>query len=208
LIDRLAFASPFVYSSRGTSTASVQSRKLRDRIKSGDEQLYRQIAEHVATLVAGGVFPGFFDGDVTLVPVPGHTPLAPGAISNTWRIANALLAQGLGADLSLMLERQRPVQKSAFSSPAARPRARDHYESMSVKPSLLKPMRILLIDDFITRGATSLGAASRILEAQPGCAVKAFGLVRSITDGEIATVRDPCVGYIELHADGETARKP
>jgi hypothetical protein len=34
-----------------------------------------------------------------------------------------------------------------------------------------------------------------------------FAQVRAITDGEIATIRDPCVGTIELK-DGESLRRP
>jgi hypothetical protein len=29
-----------------------------------------------------------------------------------------------------------------------------------------------------------------------------------MTDGEITTIRDPCVGSIELKPDGESARRP
>jgi hypothetical protein len=87
-------------------------------------------------------------------------------------------------------------------------RALDHFESMSVSSSLLAPRRVLLIDDFVTRGATLIGAASRIRAVLPDCEVLGFALVRSMTDGEITTIRDPCVGSIELKPDGESARRP
>jgi hypothetical protein len=207
LIERLASAAPFVYSTRGTSQVSKKSRELRDRIKSGDEALFRQIAHHLGKLVSDGLFPGFFGGDISLVPVPGHTPLAPGAISTTLRIARALADCGLGSGVSPLLTRVKPVQKSAFAAPHERPRARDHYDSMAVTSSLLVPRKIMLIDDVVTRGATLLGAASRIAAELPGAEILGFVLVRAVTDGEIATIRDPCVGTIELK-DGESLRRP
>jgi hypothetical protein len=53
-IDRLTFAAPFVYSTRGTGSISKKSRELRDRIKRGDAGLFRQIADHVIQLIAEG----------------------------------------------------------------------------------------------------------------------------------------------------------
>lgn len=77
-MDRLEFATPFVYSSRGTSDASSKSRALRDHIKSPDTRLFEHISAHVRALADSGTFAEFFADDVTLIPVPEHTPLAPG----------------------------------------------------------------------------------------------------------------------------------
>jgi glutamine phosphoribosylpyrophosphate amidotransferase len=208
VIARLTFAAPLVYSSRGTSSIAKKSRALRDRIKRGDEDLFRQIAEHVGELVRDGRFPGFLGDDVLLVPVPGHAPLARGARNNASRIASALIAEKLAHEMADSLVRARPVAKSAFAKPADRPRAADHFHSLEMARSLLPPRRILLVDDFVTRGATLIGAASRVQEVFPGVEVRAFPLVRSITDGDIPTIREPCVGTVELDADGECRRRP
>ena len=96
MISRLPFATPFVYSTKGVSEASKKSRELRDRIKKNDDRLFQQIAEHIEALVAAGEFPQFFGSDVVLVPVPGHAPLAPGAVGTAERIAAALAKRGLG----------------------------------------------------------------------------------------------------------------
>jgi hypothetical protein len=208
LISRLSFAAPFVYSTRGVSDISERSRLLRDRIKRGDQGLIAQIADHVGELVAAGAFADFFVPEVGLVPVPGHAPLAPGAVGTTQRIALSLLTRQLAAEVVPLLERHALVSKSAFSRPADRPRAGDHYRTLRIRKTLLIPRRVLLVDDFVTRGATLIGAASRIAEELPDVEVRAFALVRSITEGEIAAIRDPCEGWIELATDGETRRRP
>ncbi len=208
MIDRLPFATPLVYSTQGQSAESIHSRELRDRIKRGDRKLLRQIGAHVAQLVVEGKFPNFFGSDITLVPVPGHAPLAPGAISTPQRIAMALHENGLGAEVVPLLERRQRVQKSAFAAPHERPRARDHYESLAISPSLLRPRKVLLIDDFVTRGATLLGAAARIHTVLPDVEIRGFALVRSITDGDIFSIRDPRDGILELMADAESRRRP
>lgn len=208
MISRLSFAAPFVYSPRGESEVSRNSRRLRDRIKRGDTEIFAQIADHVAQLVASGTFEEFFGGDVTLVPTPGHAPLAPGAVSITRRITDSLLSRRLAASAQSLLDRQTAVSKSAFSPAHLRPKASDHFDSLVCNGTLLSPKRVLLVDDFVTRGATLLGAASRIAEAFPGIEIRAFALVRSVTDGDVLSIRDPRVGVIELDLYGDAWRRP
>lgn len=207
MISRLSFATPFVYSTKGISDVSRKSRELRDRIKKNDIQLFQQIAQYVEELGGGGTFPGFFGSDVTLVPMPGHAPLAPGAISTADRIAQALAARGLGA-VSSLVKRVVRVTKSAWARGSDRPRANQHFESMAVERSLIRPRRVVLIDDVVTRGATFLGAASRVQSEIADAEIKAFALMRAITDGEIEGIRAPVVGVIDLDGGGESWRRP
>lgn len=208
MIRRLSFASALVYASRGESAVALKSQKLRDRIKRTDPQLIRDIAAHVLELSRAGVFPGFFDPTVTLVPVPGHAPLAPGAVSTSFRIADALQAVGLAGSVSSCLERAQPVTKSAFAPAEQRPKARDHFDSLRVHAGATAAPRMILVDDFVTRGATMIGAASRLFEQFPTLDLKAFALVRSITSGDIDAIRQPCIGTLELRQNGESFRNP
>jgi hypothetical protein len=207
LISLLPFATPFVYSTKGVSEVSKRSRELRDRIKKSDVQLFQQMAVHIEELVAQGKFPGFFGSDVTLVPLPGHAPLAPGAVSTAERIAQALAARGLGTVIPL-LKRATRVTKSAWARGPDRPRAKQHFETMTAERSLIRPRRVVLIDDVVTRGATFLGAASRVQSEIADSEIKAFALMRAITDREIEAIRDPVVGSIELDEGGESWRRP
>jgi predicted amidophosphoribosyltransferase len=208
VIERLEFCTPLVYSTAGLTAESVRSRALRDRIKGGDVDLFAQIAEHVERLVQAGHFPGFFGDDVTLVPVPGHAPLARGARLNTSRIAEALVGRGLAASMSELLTRSVLVPKSAWALPADRPKALRHFDTLSVSTPLARPQRVLLVDDVLTRGATFIGAASRLRQSFPDLQISAFALLRVVTDGEIQQIRDPCSGTIELDERGECWRRP
>jgi len=59
-----------------------------------------------------------------------------------------------------------------------------------------------------TRGTTLIGAAARLIENNPCISVKAFALVRSIRAAEVTSIREPCVGVIEVLPNGETQRVP
>jgi hypothetical protein len=207
VIERLALATPLTYAVRGTGPVSVSSRALRDRVKRADSQLLPQIAAYVKGLVDAGTFTEFF-GDVVLVPVPGSTPLAPGAVGRGVSICNALRAAGLGSEVRELVERAEPVQKSAFAAPAERPTAAAHLASLRVVPTLDVPARVLLVDDVVTRGATLLATASCLVDAFPALEVRAFALLRTQSQGEITTMRDPQLGHIELADNGQTYRRP
>jgi hypothetical protein len=208
VIDRLEFASCYAYSPRGTTEPSLQSKQLCYRIKAGDAEAIRLAAERVRALHESGAFPGYFGTDVTLVAVPGRAPLAPGAVSRTERICDALLACGLAKDVVMLLERVEPVQKSAYAAPVERPSALEHHATIAVARTLLVPTRVLLVDDVVTRGATLLGAASRLKDAFPECEERGFALVRTESFDEVTEVRDPRVGIIDVARTGKALRRP
>lgn len=159
MIDRLAFAACYAYSPHGTSATSAQSRDLCRRIKRADAEAVELAAARVRRFVTDGRFAEFFSRDVTLVPMPGRAPLAPGAVSRTQRFCDELVRLELGRETLPLIIRARPVAKSAYAAPADRPGALEHYDSMDVQPTLVAARRLLLVDDVVTRGATLLGAA-------------------------------------------------
>jgi adenine/guanine phosphoribosyltransferase-like PRPP-binding protein len=80
---------------------------------------------------------------------------------------------------------------------------------MEVQKTLSEPSNILLVDDIITRGATLLGAASRLAEAFPKAKICAFAVIRAITDEEdFEEEYCPRVGTIILRPQGDTLRRP
>jgi phosphoribosylpyrophosphate synthetase len=94
------------------------------------------------------------------------------------------------------VERRFPVRKSATALNADRPTVRQHYESfavfmhsMSTRPPL-EPVKLVLIDDVITKGRTILAAAARLHEAFPNADIRAFALIRTM--GFLAKIDDPC----------------
>jgi len=102
------------------------------------------------------------------------------------------------------------VPKSATSLSKDRPKAQQHYDSMGIEAQgvLAPPNRILLVDDFVARGATLIGACSRIVEAYPEADVRGFAAVRTMTGAEIDNMLSPVVGEIRLDALGESHRAP
>jgi adenine/guanine phosphoribosyltransferase-like PRPP-binding protein len=74
--------------------------------------------------------------------------------------------------------------------------------------TLQPPGRVVVVDDFITRGATFVGSCSRIADAFPDADVLAFAAVRTMTGAEIDNLVEPTIGEIKLQSNGETYRIP
>ena len=66
---------------------------------------------------------------------------------------------------------------------------------------------VMSFDDVVTRGATMLGAASRLCAREPSLKIFAFAAVRTISDGEVDEIFDPVIGSLELHQQ-QTFRRP
>jgi predicted amidophosphoribosyltransferase len=208
VISELAYCSPLVYSPRGTAQASRQSRTYRDALKRADPRFLTTAAAHVARRVNDGLFPGFFGPDVTLVPVPGSAPRKDA--STLWvaeQLANALFREGLGGTVWAPLQRRTAVQKSAYADRGGRPNAQTHVESMAVVEFLPPTGRMLLVDDFITKGRTLLASATVLGAAVPGVEIRAFALIRTMgLIPEIERIPDPVVGKVLWN--GDAVRQP
>jgi len=126
------------------------------------------IAETVRDFRERLPFASFFRDDSVLVPLPSSSLMQRDSLWVPERISTALVKVGLGKESIPLLVRETPVPKAAWSKPSERSKAKDHIGSMSVQKRLPEPpAQILLVDDIITRGATALGAASKLAEAFP-----------------------------------------
>jgi hypothetical protein len=145
-------------------------------------------------------FRDYSNDKAVLVPTPGAGFLQSSGIWTPQRIANALAARGLASAAVSCLTRVDPVPRSAISLAQDRPKAQRHYETMAVQKGLLSdPEEIVLVDDIITRGATTLGGASRLAEAFPRARIRVFATMRTMTlPSEFKAITDPCVGTIRL----------
>ena len=169
---------------------------------------YIQIAiEQLVALMPGSVLEGFFDPAAVLVPLPGSAQQRANSVSATRSICRALYDADLGARVVPCLNRHKAVQKSAFAAPGQRPEAIDHFNSITVDLPVTESelTTVLLVDDVLTRGATSIGAATAIRARFPNAQIKLFALARTDPMGE--RFYDPCVGTIFCQPNGWVRRQ-
>jgi hypothetical protein len=208
MIQRVPFASCYVYSPAGDSAICARSRLLRALLKDGDARFMIKYAVRVRQqMEPAAVLAGFFLSDDVLVPVPRSAP----KVGGTWvaaELARAFVQAGVGSATWLGLHRISAVRKSATAAKGRRPSVARHYDSFRLEPLNLRPASVVLIDDVITRGRTLLAAAARVREAFPDTPIRAFALLRTAgLISDIKTLLEPCRGEIRWRR-GDAQRIP
>lgn len=211
-LPTLPFASCFAYSPGGCGPVCEQGRSLCAHLKAADRIWLSRLAARVwLEKVAHGRFAAVLDERVVLVPVPGSAPLQ----AAEWvghRLAWCLKELGLAAEVWPVLRRRHAVRKSAFAAAGERPSVLEHYASFEVGGTFRNRvpgaqylsgdsggcgLRLILVDDVITRGRTLLAAAWRVQEAFPAANIRAFALLRTLGRDEVLRqVLDPCEGEV------------
>ncbi|MDR1992086.1 MAG: hypothetical protein LBQ98_01075 [Nitrososphaerota archaeon] len=212
-ISELKYATLLSYSPHENTSDALESKYLTYSLKQDryEGQPPILMSDWVAkkTQENNGLFYTFFQSNTILVPVPSSSLMEKDTLWVPERIANALVKKGFGKQVASCLRRETAVRKATTSPSHERPSVKDHYDSLSVQGSLSEPEDILLIDDVITRGATLLGCANRLITAFPNCRINAFAAVRTISNPEkFKKLQDPCVGTIYLNDTGGTIRYP
>lgn len=208
-LSKLEFFSLLSYSIRGTSDAEQGSKTWRNAVKNdqyvqinSDSKLTSElIADWLAKNTSIQPFSDYFKPSAVLVPIPKSTLMQTGTLWIPQRLANALAARNLGKSFEC-LERVTPLSRASTSTAANRPKAIDHYNSMRVQTILSEPSEILLVDDVVTRGATAIGAANRLIEAFPNTRIRLFAALRAVSSPDVfKEIYDPRIGTIELRGD-------
>lgn len=202
-ITKVDFGSLLTYTPRGDEIQHRESRNVMIRLKN-DEKLKsgNLISEMIAKMIKENLaeypFRNYFDGDVVLIPTPKSSLPQKDELWVPQRITKALSEQGLGKSEECLV-RETPLPRSSRVSAANRPKASQHYESLKVRELLFKPKEIVLVDDVITRGATSLGAVNRLHEAFPEAKIRVFTVMRTISNSlKFTNYIEPCVGIVSL----------
>ena len=214
LLSELEFGSYLTYSPRGQSETAVKSRYWRDCLKneksveSPPKFMSQLVAERMKESIDQMPFKHFFNQNVFLVPVPKSSLMQPNTLWVSEKIAKALSKQAFG-EIYPCLKRIKPLPKAAYAVPSSnRPKAIDHYNSVECQQLVQRPKEIVLIDDIITRGSTLLGCASKLKEIFPDVPIRAFAVIRTISDlNYLKKIEDPCVGMI-TRSGNETSRVP
>lgn len=215
LLSDISYGSLAVYSPRDPARKSILSRELCKAVK--QDQFLRLGGQNVRVIprmvqrlgekIEGSALEDFFDDDPVLVPAPRSSPVKPDSLYPTRIICEELVDKGFGGEVRMLLHRTHAVRKAATAPPGERPTARDHYESIRVERELVTASTIIVVDDVITSGSMLIASVSLLKEAYPRATVRAFGLIRTQSDGEITEIYQLTTGEVSLRA-GRCRRQP
>ncbi|MDZ4797739.1 MAG: hypothetical protein SGI92_06225 [Bryobacteraceae bacterium] len=210
-LPEVQFGAYLVYSPQGTSQTSKWTKGICSLVKQdglgqmgAPPKVVRMIPYLVRRLsgkIADTPLTDLFADQPVLVPAPRSSPVKPDSLYPTRLICDQLVANGLGLETRILLERIAAVPKAAFSRPEDRPTLQMHYDSLRVTGELLEPRSILLVDDVVTKGTMLLASATRLQEALPRTRIRVFALIRTMSHVEIERIEEICVGKIEQRGE-------
>ena len=188
-----------IYSPRGMSDNAARSRRLLGACKNGNPEFTRILADQI---IAKQEFT-FFHNSI-LVPIPRSAPTIEGAVFPTKVIADTLLKKGLGIGVSTCLRRVIAIPKSSGQYSAnTRNSVQTHLSSLSVKPEIITESDLVLIDDVLTLGRTSLASAIKLHEAFPEKNIRIFCPFRTRSFEDSNTLVDISKGEMILSSNGK-----
>jgi len=214
-LETLAFGSLLSYSPRGSSEVAKQSQTARNNLKTDAHlpRLNMTMTEYVGELtkkiISNYPFSKLFEKKPILVPMPKSSLMRTGDLWVPQRIAIELNKRECGGEVIECIYRKTFLPKSSTSNAKDRPTAFQHFNSMGIQTNLLSdPKEVLLVDDIITRGATTLGAANRVYLTFPKANIRVFAALRAVTPPDVFThIFDSKIGSITSSGD-HTFRKP
>jgi hypothetical protein len=206
MFSRLDFATFSIYSPRGRSESAQKSRRVCGLLKNGNPVITQnafKIIKGIPELIT------FFEGNPILVPVPRSSPLKEGALWPTKVIADELVRLGLGGEVSTCLKRIKSVPKSSFQSGAdTRPSVQIHYDSLNAEFDFLDSNTMILVDDVLTLGRTSMACASRLSETFPNAEIKIFAVMRTRSREDENRLVDPRFGTMNYNNSSGKVQMP
>lgn len=164
-----------VYNARGNSKEAVESRIYCGACKNGNLKFSKRLASTIYNRKLEEYF-----SDSVLVPVPRSTPLVQGAVFPTKIIADTFIAKGLGSHVVDCLIRLYAIPKSSSAySAATRNTIKTNLDSLGVQIQSFDEKNIIIFDDLLTLGRTTMAAAIKIAQAYPDKNVKIFAAFRT-----------------------------
>jgi hypothetical protein len=193
----LRFGSFLVYSPRGTSPVSRNSRAVCYGVKLDSGEVIARVIQRLLTDFPSTNLHEVLGPAVTLVPAPRSAPLVEGALWPARRIADELVKRGLGAGVVPIVTRTNPVQKSSQAQPGERTTIDEHLDSLGLESLLVNPNRITIIDDVVTKDRMFLAMATLLARRFPTADLRAFALIRTLgLQPDVQKIVAPCVGVI------------
>lgn len=192
------FLTFLAYSPRGKSEIEIASRTVAGSCKNGDVSFSMRLSQRIKEADLSEYF-----ANSALVPVPRSTPLVDGAVFPSQIICETLVRNGLGESVAICVDRAYAIPKSSGQFHAdTRNTIQTHQDSLIIQPKLITEPTIIVVDDILTLGRTSMATALELQKVYPDKEIKIFCAVRTRSWKNLENIIDISKGHMSLAANG------
>lgn len=192
------FLTFLAYSPRGSSEIEIDSRTVAGSCKNGDIGFSTRLSQRLVESDLSEYF-----ANAALVPVPRSTPLVEGAVFPAKIICETLVENGLGESVADCLYRSYAIPKSSGQFHAeTRNTVQTHQDSLGIRPQLITEPTIIVVDDILTLGRTSMASVLQLKEAYPDKEIKVFCAIRTRGWKNLEKIIDISHGHMQMAANG------
>ncbi|MCD9855619.1 phosphoribosyltransferase [Epilithonimonas sp. JDS] len=192
------FLTFLAYSPRGKSEIEINSRTVAGSCKNGDVSFSTRLSQRIEESDLSEYF-----ANSSLVPVPRSTPLVDGAVFPAKVICETLVKNGLGESVTVCVDRAYAIPKSSGQFHAdTRNTVQTHQDSLIIRPVIITEPTIILVDDILTLGRTSMAVALELQKIYPEKEIKIFCAIRTRGWKNLENIIDVSRGHMSLTANG------
>lgn len=192
------FLTFLAYSPRGKAEIEISSRTVAGSCKNGDISFSTRLSQRIKEADLSEYF-----ANSALIPVPRSTPLVEGAVFPARIICETLVSNELGESVADCLKRKYAIPKSSGQFHAdTRNTVQAHQESLIVSPVLISEPTIIIVDDILTLGRTSMASALELQKVYPDKEIKIFCAIRTRGWKDLESVIDISRGHMNLASNG------
>lgn len=192
------FLTFLAYSPRGKSEIEIASRTVAGSCKNGDVSFSTRLCQRIKEADLLEYF-----AHSALVPVPRSTPLVDGAVFPAKIICETLASNRVGESVADCLKRKYAIPKSSGQFHAdTRNTVQAHQDSLQVTPILITEPTIIVVDDILTLGRTSMASALELQKVYPDKEIKIFCALRTRSWKNLENIIDISKGHMSLTANG------
>lgn len=198
------FACIYNYNTNLSTEQAKRSQIVVNRLKSGRLEGLIEAWQKNDLLAKHSFLKDFLSDDSVLVPAPNSHLYREDSLWTAREICKVLLQGLLAKEVITCIKRTSPIRRSSqYKTAQERPSVTEHISSLTVDNLAICPREIIIVDDVLTLGRTTVACAIKFKEICPNTDIKILAISRTKNLEPFINSLNPEQGTINYNVSSE-----